>query len=131
MSQTFIPGYTLELTIDSDTVIGLTATTYELSGGPQTGRKRLFGSQAAKAIKLQEEYTFTAGGEVTVENLPKLDALRDATQPNVAVTVKHGAGGTDAFNAVLRVSTTGDGDTEETWTIDGDLDGRPQYTAPT
>ena len=50
MSQTWVAGYELAITIDTDTVIGLTANSYTSTEGPAFLAKPTFGSQFQQGI---------------------------------------------------------------------------------
>ena len=131
MSQTFVTGHELAFTIDTDTVIGLTAEEISVGGGPQSVTRRLFGKSHAINKPGQGEGTWSASGVGTQESMPLLAGIRDASSsgdnPIDVVVTYWPTGDTDTFSATCRVEWTirADGDVE--WSIDGDLDGDPVY----
>lgn len=130
MSQTFLPGYAVAITIDADTVIGLTASQYNVQDGPGTGLKAVFGSPHALGIATQATGTLSLSGHATAEALPLLAALRAAAGQPVAIEITFdSAGNKDTLSAVVRVTHEASADDEVNWAIEGDLVAAPQFTA--
>ena len=121
MSQTFFEGYSVAIALDADTVIGLTAHTYDLSYGPATLQKRTFGVEYRKGIAGQASGTVSLAGHDTAEAHPKLMALLDPDNQPTAIVVTHPDGASESYSAVVRVGISASADGEVDWTLDGDL----------
>lgn len=136
MAQTFIPGWELTFTIDSKdfTVV---ANAFGINRSKASLPKPVFGTQDRNAISGQISGTMSAGGHVSVEKLPDLEAVFRSEIP-VALTVQVGtlAGATEAGdyagNIVVNtydLATDPEGEWE--WTFAADIDGILAYTPPT
>ena len=131
MSQTWVAGYELAITIDTDTIIGLTASSYTSEQGPAFLAKPTFGAAAQGGLAGQSTGSMSASGHSTVEAMPALQALR-ASKTASAFSVVLGGAGTEAYDAIVgSVELSADADGELDWSFSGDIVGGITYTSPT
>ena len=134
----FIPGNEVTFTVDAQT-ISLSADSVAVAFGSNTLAKPRFGVPAAGSVGGQKSGTFTCSGHGTVEDLPLIMAIRDATGgASVPVVVNYGdaAGptdaGSDAFDcAIGEITWDASADGQLSWALAGIIDGVPTYTPGT
>ena len=137
-SRIFIPGYEVTFTVDAQQ-IDLSADTVALAFGANTLAKPRFGVPAGGAIGGQSSGTFNCSGHGTVEDIPKIQALRaNAGGVAVPVVVNYGDaagasdGGNDSFDCVIgEVTWDAAADGQLSWAISGMVDGDVTYVAAT
>ena len=121
MSQTFVDGFDVAITVDADTVLGLTADSFEFSSENNSYTKSLFGGTAQLARTGMPGGSFSMSGLATQEAIPKLVAA-DGTDVAFVVTW-WSTGDTTSFTAVPDISISASAEGEVSWSMSGPVDG--------
>ena len=135
MSQTFIPGWETEITINTEdlTVIGnVIGFTRTRASNP----KPIFGSDFRRENTGQGGGTLSANGHCSTEKITALEALYDSNV-SVPYTLQMGTAGGDTDGGawagelvITELTYDVDAEGEWDWSINATLDGKPAYTPP-
>lgn len=136
MSQTFIPGWQTDVTVDlEDLTVIANAFSMTRTWGSQP--KPVFGSSFRNEIKGQGGGTVSLAGHVSVEKLPAMEGIFDK-ETSVAYVFEVGTdgGATEAgtytgFMVINEATIEAGAEDEYDWTIGATLDGKPVYAPPT
>jgi len=131
---TFVAGYLGVVSFDSNDVSAIAhVTKFGRSRGGLT--KKTFGNRYQFAIGGQREFTFSASGSISAEQIAAIDASYETDEP-VAFSLQIGtaAGDTDAGvytgNCVLTtLDIDGSADGQWSFSVDAVGTGTPTYTA--
>lgn len=134
MTDAFVPGWQTEITINA-----LDLTLVGSVGGLNFDRaalpKPIFGVNHRRELPGQQSGSLTAEGHVSVDSIASLIAIKDS-DVTVPFTLQMGiaAGPTDAgaFSGDLAITSLGittDAEGQWAWSIGGNFDGAPVYTA--
>ena len=136
MSQTFIPGWQTDVTVDLEDLTVI-ANQFQMTRTWGSLPKPVFGSSFRKEIKGQGGGTVSLAGHISVEKLPALETIL-AKETSVAYVFEIGttggpteAGTYTGFLVINGFTNQAGAEDEHDWTMDATLDGAPVYTAPT